>query len=665
MQGEMGVRDRAKRACVEDDSSALLQLPDEILDKVIDMLPNPADRNSISLVCKRIHAIEGQSRETVLVSNCYAIPPSKLVSRFPNAKSITIKGKPRIVDFSLIPHAEVWGAYASPWVEVLVQFYQPIRHLKMKRMTVSDSDIELLVSACGTSLQKLELDKCSGFSTLGLEIIARTCRNLVVLNLSETDIRNEGAPYWLTTLANTARSLEVLNLSLTEVEFVEQHVLVDLATRCRDLRLCEALKINHVLAVVKAANKTMHHLGIGLYSQNVENPDQIAEAFHSCKELRGLSALWDLDDGSMMMVMPIAARLTSLDLTYAQLLQPELTDLLGACVNLEDLQVYLKEFYCKLKYEVFWDISFNCFAVCLGSLDDTGFMCCCDQCTDIIGDRGLRELGNHCTKLKRLIVQQDEQGFVTQHGLTAVAKGCFLLEKIIIYAADMTNKALETLANNCPGLSDIRICLVQKYHDSHPVSNPRPLHFFLLLGQSRDSNDVQFVMVTSHCGYKSLVAYVALYCVHLQIIELEGSSTLNLGVKALLMKCPKARRLALCFSRYGLSNVVITDEGMSYIGQYGVNLRIITLTNCGGSDVGLARMAIGCVKLRKLELRHCPFGDASKSYSDQFTDRASFMYRWWCTMACLVYLSCTMACFVYLSCTMLSYFMVKSCSVGW
>lgn len=99
----------------------------------------------------------------------------------------------------------------------------------------------------------------------------------------------------------------------------------------------------------------------------------------------------------------------------------------------------------------------------------------------------------------------------------------------------------------------------------------------------------------------------------MQVIELEGSSTLNLGVKALLMKCPKARRLALCFSRFGLSNVVITDEGMSYIGQYGGNLDIITLTNCGGSDAGLAFVAVGCVKLRKLELRHCPFGDASKS----------------------------------------------------
>lgn len=75
-----------------------------------------------------------------------------------------------------------------------------------------------------------------------------------------------------------------------------------------------------------------------------------------------------------------------------------------------------------------------------------------------------------CTKMRRLVVQQDDSGFVTQHGLMAVAKGCHYLEKIIIYAADMTNEALETLATNCPNLTDIRICLVQKYHDAHPVS---------------------------------------------------------------------------------------------------------------------------------------------------------------------------------------------------
>ena len=92
-----------------------------------------------------------------------------------------------------------------------------------------------------------------------------------------------------------------------------------------------------------------------------------------------------------------------------------------------------------------------------------------DQCTDIIGDRGLRQLGTHCRNLRRLLVEEYEAGFVTQHGLMAVAKGCFSLEKITFYAADMTSEVLATLANNCPNLYDVRICLVQKYDASHPV----------------------------------------------------------------------------------------------------------------------------------------------------------------------------------------------------
>lgn len=247
----------------DDCYSAFLQFPDEILEKVIESLPSSVDRNAVSLVCKRLNAIEGASRQAVLISNCYAIQPGTLVSRFPNAKSITIKGKPRIVDFSLIPHADVWGAYAAPWVEILTKSYRNLRHLRLKRMTVSDADIEKLVSICGESLQRLELEKCSGFSTRGLEFIARVCKNLVVLNLSECDIFNCGAPYWLTTLVDTAKSLQVLDLSLTEIEDVEQTVLETLATRCHTLRLCEALKIDHVLPIVKAARNNVRHLGIG------------------------------------------------------------------------------------------------------------------------------------------------------------------------------------------------------------------------------------------------------------------------------------------------------------------------------------------------------------------------------------------------------------------
>jgi hypothetical protein len=259
----MGGRGKGRGPWAEEAYCSLLQLPDEVLKRIIDWLGNPVDRNALSLACKRLNVVEGQARETVLVSNCYAVQPMTLVSRFPNARSITIKGKPRMVDFSFFPHAEVWGAYAAPWVEVLVTFYRPIRHLKMKRMTISDADLGRLVSVCGESLQELELEKCSGFNTGGLDVIARACPNLLVLNLSEAEIGNEGAPNWLTTLTATAKSLRVLDLSLTELRDVEQNVVVELASRCHTLRLCDALKIDHVLPVVEAAKETVRHMGIG------------------------------------------------------------------------------------------------------------------------------------------------------------------------------------------------------------------------------------------------------------------------------------------------------------------------------------------------------------------------------------------------------------------
>lgn len=72
---------------------------------------------------------------------------------------------------------------------------------------------------------------------------------------------------------------------------------------------------------------------------NLETTDQIAEAFGKCKELVCLRPVWDLDERSLSIVVPIAPRIKSLDLTYCVLPQEQLADLLGLCVNLEILQV--------------------------------------------------------------------------------------------------------------------------------------------------------------------------------------------------------------------------------------------------------------------------------------------------------------------------------------
>lgn len=95
-------------------------------------------------------------------------------------------------------------------------------------------------------------------------------------------------------------------------------------------------------------------------------------------------------------------------------------------------------------------------------------------------------------------------------------------------------------------------------------------------------------------------------------MELEGNFILNLGVKVFLMKCLKVWWLVFCFSRFGLINVVIIDEGMKYIGEYGGNFYIIMFINCGGSNVGFEYIVKGCNEFWKFEFCYCLFGDVSK-----------------------------------------------------
>jgi hypothetical protein len=121
-----------------------------------------------------------------------------------------------------------------------------------------------------------------------------------------------------------------------------------------------------------------------------------------------------------------------------------------------------------------------------------------------------------------------------------------------------------------------------------------------------------------------------------QVIELEGNTTLNEGIKALLQGCTQLRRLALCFcSKFGLSNVVVTEEGIRDIGKYGTNLSIITLTNCGsGNGESLSYIANGCLQLRKLELLHCNFNDASE-FSSSYNNEATGLFSTLMSLLCL------------------------------
>ncbi|KAM3352622.1 hypothetical protein ACQJBY_024073 [Aegilops geniculata] len=449
-------------------------VPDEALHLVMGYVDAPRDREAASRVCRRWHRIDALTRKHVTVAFCYAADPARLLARFPRLESLALKGRPRAAMYGLI--SDDWGAYAAPWVARLAAPLECLKALHLRRMTVTDDDVASLIRSRGHMLQELKLDKCSGFSTDALRLVARSCRSLRTLFLEECVITDEGGE-WLHELAVNNSVLVTLNFYMTELKVVPADLEL-LAKNCKSLL---SLKISEcdlsdLIGFFEAAN-----------------------------------ALQDFAGGSFN---------EKLDLQYTFLTTEDHCQLISKCPNLFVLEV-----------------------------------------RNVIGDRGLEVVGDTCKKLRRLRIErgdddpglQEEQGGVSQLGLTAVAVGCRDLEYIAAYVSDITNGALESIGTFCKNLYDFRLVLLdrQKQVTDLPLDN---------------------------------------------------------GVRALLRSCTKLRRFALYLRPGGLS-----DTGLDYIGQYSGNIQYMLLGNVGESDHGLIRFAIGCTNLRKLELRSCCFSEQALS----------------------------------------------------
>jgi hypothetical protein len=78
--------------------------------------------------------------------------------------------------------------------------------------------------------------------------------------------------------------------------------------------------------------------------------------------------------------------------------------------------------------------------------------------------------------------------------------------------------------------------------------------------------------------------------------------------------CQQVCKLAIyCFcNKFGLSNMVVVEEGILYIGKYDTNLTIITLTNCGGGH----SESLSCIVTR---CRYCAVHqDSYRKHANSF-----------------------------------------------
>ncbi|CAH1430675.1 unnamed protein product [Lactuca virosa] len=501
-------------------------MSDVVFECVIPYIHDSRDRQSVSLVCRRWYELDAQTRKHVTIALCYSSTPEQLWRRFPYLESLKLKGKPRAAMYNLIP--EDWGGFVTPWVEEFARSFRCLKAVHFRRMIVTDDDLEVLARARGHVLQVLKLDKCSGFSTDGLLHISRSCRNLKTLFLEESQVTEKDGE-WLHELALNNTMLETLNFYMTDLSQVNFKDLELIATKCKSLVSvkigdCEILDL---VGFFRAA-VSLQEFGGGCFNDQAGGYGDVAYPPRLCR--LGLNYM---SSSEMPIVFPFASRLKKLDLLYALLDTEDHCLLLQRCPNLEVLET-----------------------------------------RTVIGDRGLEVLANSCKKLKRLRVERGadeqemeyEEGVVSQRGLTAIAKGCLLLEYIAVYVSDITNAALESMGLHLTNLSDFRLVLL----DGEDVITDLPL---------------------------------------------------DKGVRSLLSGCRKLKRFALYLRQGGL-----TDKGLSYIGQYSQHVRWMLLGYVGESDKGLLGFSKGCPSLQKLEVRGCCFSE--HALANAVLELRSLRYLW-------------------------------------
>ncbi|XP_073009839.1 coronatine-insensitive protein homolog 1a-like isoform X1 [Typha latifolia] len=486
-------------------------IPDVALECVLGYVDDPRDRDAVSLVCRRWYWVDALTRKHVTVAICYSATPGMLCRRFNRLESLKLKGKPRAAMFNLIP--EDWGGYAAPWIAEIAVAFQCLKSLHLRRMIVRDADIEVLVKARGHMLQSIKLDKCSGFSTDALKLIARSCsRCLRTLFLEESSITDNDSE-WLHELAVNNTVLATLNFYMTELSILPK----DLELLARNCRSLSSLKISECdlsdLVDFFQTATALEDFGGGSFNDQGETNRYDRVIFPSRLRCLGLNYM---GTNEMPTIFRLCAALKKLDLQYTFLSTEDHCQLIQRCPNLEILEV-----------------------------------------RNVIGDRGLEVVAETCKKLQRLRIErgddepglQDEQGRVSQVGLSALALGCPELEYIAVYVSDITNSALESIGTYSKNLCDFRLVLLDREE---------------------------------------------------RVTDLP----LDNGVRALLRGCTKLQRFALYLRPGGLS-----DVGLSYLGDYSNNIRYMLLGNVGESDLGLMHFARGCKNLQKLELRSCCFSE--------------------------------------------------------
>ncbi|XP_050237203.1 protein TRANSPORT INHIBITOR RESPONSE 1-like [Mercurialis annua] len=479
--------------------------PEEVLEHVFSFLQCDKDRNSISVVCKSWYEIERWCRRKLFIGNCYAVSPRMVVSRFPEVRSVELKGKPHFADFNLVP--EGWGGYVLPWIVAMSSAYPWLEEIRLKRMVVSDEALEL-ISKSFKNFKVLVLSSCEGFSTDGLAAIASNCRNLRELDLRESEV-DDPSGHWLSHFPDSFTSLVSLNISClaSEVSYSSLERLVGRCPNLMTLRLNRAVPLDRLANILRRAPQLVE-LGTGAYSAELR-PDvfsTLSGAFSGCKELKSLSGFWDVVPSYLPVIYPICSGLMSLNLSYATIQSPDLIKLVSQCHSLQRLLVL-----------------------------------------DYIEDAGLEALAENCKDLQELrVFPSDPFGpepnvSLTEQGLVVVSEGCPKLQSVLYFCRQMTNDALFTIARNRPNMTRFRLCIIEPRTPDYVTLQPLDDGFGAIVQHCKDLQRLSLSGLLTDRVFE----YIGTHAKKLEMLSVAFAGDSDLGLHHVLSGCENLRKLEI------------------------------------------------------------------------------------------------------------------------
>eukprot|EP00249_Psilotum_nudum_P019266 c27171_g2_i3 orf=738-2528(-) len=483
--------------------------PDDVLEHALQFITSHKDRNAVSQVCKAWHKVESYCRQHVFIGNCYAVSPERLVERFPNIRSVTLKGKPRFADFDLLPPD--WGAHVLPWITAFADAYPFLEELRLKRMTVSDESL-LLIGHSFSHFKSLILISCDGFSSDGLAMVTGNCKHLTQLDLTENAVIDESGT-WLSNFPETCTSLVSLNFEnlQSEVEFEALEKLVSRSKALRTLKLNRSISLSQLQSLLfKAAQLT--ELGTGSFFQELTPAEHISlqSAFGTLKELRSLSGFWEVSAAQLPAIYPVCSNLLSLNLSYSPISDLELSELVSHCHRLQRLWL-------------------------MDSVEDKGLFAVASTCKDL---RDLRVYPMN---------REGQRHGVSEEGLVSISEGCPNLSSILYFCVQMTNAAMVVMAKNCPLLVSFRLCILEPYKRDHMTGDPMDDGFGAILKHCKELRRLALSGLLTDKAFE----YIGTYGKQLERLSVAFAGESDIGLQHVLRGCTNMRKLEIRDSPFG------------------------------------------------------------------------------------------------------------------